>query len=157
MLKGISTPFLHCNCAYKYFDISVDYKNGNLQKPIQPQNRLFANLSYETSEKENTAKWKFDVTFNSIGKQRLPNTSSNPVQYQLPKYSNPFQLLNSQITKVFSNKFEIYVGAENLTNVQQKNPILASDNPFGSNFDTTIIYAPIFGRAIYTGLRFKIK
>ncbi|WP_288954577.1 carboxypeptidase-like regulatory domain-containing protein [uncultured Polaribacter sp.] len=150
-------PFFNLRTAYKYFDISVDYKNGNLQKPIQPQNRFFANLSYETSEKENAAKWKFDVTFNSIGKQRLPNTSSNPVQYQLPEFSNPFHLLNSQITKVFSNKFEIYLGAENLTNVQQKNPILASDNPFGSNFDTTIVYAPIFGRAIYTGLRFKIK
>ena len=40
---------------------------------------------------------------------------------------------------------------------QQKNPILASDDPFGSNFDTTIVYAPIFGRTFYAGLRFKIK
>ncbi|WP_299060064.1 TonB-dependent receptor [uncultured Polaribacter sp.] len=142
--------------AYKYFDVATDYKSGNLQKPIQPKNRFFANLSYETNLEENGSQWKFDATFNAIGKQRLPNTSSNPIQYQLSKFSNPFQTLNSQITKVFSNKFEVYVGAENLTNVQQKNPILASDNPFGSNFDSTIVYAPIFGRAFYTGLRFKI-
>ena len=75
----------------------------------------------------------------------------------MPENSAPYQLLNSQITKVFSNKFEVYFGGENLTNVQQKNPILASDNPFGANFDTTIVYAPIFGRSIYAGLRFKIK
>ena len=25
MLQGISTPFLHCNCAYKYFDIKDAY------------------------------------------------------------------------------------------------------------------------------------
>ncbi|SDR67600.1 Outer membrane receptor proteins, mostly Fe transport [Polaribacter sp. KT25b] len=150
-------PFFNFRTAYKYFDISTDFKSGNLQKPIQPQNRFFANLSYETVVKENNSHWKFDITFNSIGKQRLPNTASNPVQYQLPAYSNPYQLLNSQITKVFSDKFEIYIGAENLTNVQQKNPILASNDPFGSNFDTTIVYSPIFGRAIYTGLRFKIK
>ena len=51
----------------------------------------------------------------------------------------------------------MYVGAENLTNVQQRNPILGNDNPFGPNFDTTIVYAPIFGRAMYTGLRFNIN
>ena len=27
MLKGISTPFLHCNCAYKYFDIQDVYSH----------------------------------------------------------------------------------------------------------------------------------
>jgi outer membrane receptor for ferrienterochelin and colicin len=148
---------LELRTAYKYFDISTDFKSGNLQKPIQPQNRFFANISYETVIQENNAQWKFDVTFNNIGKQRLPNTASNPVQYQLPVYSDAYQLLNSQITKVFSDKFEVYLGAENITNVQQKNPILASDDPFSSYFDSTIIYAPIFGRTIYAGLRFKIK
>ena len=43
-----------------------------------------------------------------------------------------------------------------LTNTKQKNPILASDNPFGANFDTSIVYAPIFGRMFYSGLRFKL-
>ena len=143
--------------AYKYFNVATDYKSGNLQKPVQPKNRFFANLSYETSLQENGAQWKFDTTFNNIGKQRLPNTSSNPSQYQIVEFSDPFQLLNSQVTKVFSNQFEVYVGAENLTNVQQKNPILASDNPFGPYFDTTIVYQPIFGRTIYAGLRFKIN
>jgi outer membrane receptor for ferrienterochelin and colicin len=148
---------LNLRTAYKYFDISTDFKSGNLQKPMQPENRFFANLSYETELQENNGQWKFDVTFNNIGKQRLPSTASNPVQYQLSEYSDPYQLLNSQITKVFSSKFEMYIGAENLTNVQQKNPILASDAPFGVNFDSTIIYSPIFGRAVYAGLRYKIK
>ncbi|AUC22050.1 TonB-dependent receptor [Polaribacter sejongensis] len=144
-------PYFNFRTAYKYFDISTDYTSGNLQKPIQPKNRFFANLSYETPVKENNAHWKFDVTFNNIGEQRLPSNVNSL------GYSDPYQLLNSQITKVFSDKFEVYVGAENLTNVQQKNPILGSDNPFGSNFDSTIVYSPIFGRALYTGLRFKIK
>ncbi|TXD46830.1 carboxypeptidase-like regulatory domain-containing protein [Polaribacter sp. IC073] len=148
---------LDLRTAFKYFDISTDYRNGKLQKPIQPNNRFFANLSYETTAKENGAQWKFDVTFNNIGKQRLPNTATNPTQYKLPKYTERYSLLNSQITKVFSKKFEVYLGSENLTNVQQKNPILASDNPFGAYFDTTIVYSPIFGRAVYAGLRFKIK
>ena len=148
---------LDLRTAFKYFDISTDYKTRNLQKPLQPNNRFFANLSYETVAKENAAQWKFDLTFNNIGKQRLPITGTNPIQYQLPINSERYSLLNAQITKVFSNAFEVYVGGENLTNVQQENPILGSNAPFGSNFDTTIVYSPIFGRAIYTGLRFKIK
>ena len=87
----------------------------------------------------------------------MPNTASNPIQYQLGSNSNSYSLLNTQITKVFSEKFEVYVGGENLTNFTQKNPILANDNPFGNNFDSTIIYAPIFGRMFYAGLRFKIN
>ena len=148
---------LDLRTAFKYFDISTDYKTRNLQKPLQPNNRFFANLSYETVAKENAAQWKFDLTFNNIGKQRLPITAANPIQYQLPINSERYSLLNAQITKVFSNAFEVYVGGENLTNVQQENPILASSAPFGSSFDTTIVYSPIFGRAIYAGLRFKIE
>ena len=148
---------LDLRTAFKYFDISTDYKTRNLQKPIQPNNRFFANLSYETVAKENAAQWKFDLTFNNIGKQRLPITATNPTQYQLPINSERYSLLNAQITKVFSNAFEVYAGGENLTNVQQENPILASNAPFGSNFDTTIVYSPIFGRAVYAGLRFKIQ
>ena len=146
---------LDLRTAYKYFDVITDYKSGRLLKPLQPRNRFFANVSYETNN-DNFNQWRFDVTFNHIGSQRLPDTSSNPAQYQLPISADGYQLLNSQITKVFSKKFEVYVGGENLTNFMQPNPILASDNPFGANFDTTIVYAPIFGRMIYTGLRFRI-
>ena len=147
---------LNLRTAYKYYDVSTDYVGGNLQKALQAKHRFFANLSYDTEANLNGSQWKYDVTYNLIGKQRLPNTTANPVQYQLPTYSKSYSLLNAQITKVFSDKFEIYVGGENLTNYKQKNPILASDNPFGASFDTSIIYAPIFGRMLYSGLRFKI-
>ena len=148
---------LNLRTAFKYFDISTDYKTGKLQKPLQPNNRFFVNISYETATKDNGSQWKLDLTFNNIGEQRLPDTAKNPPQYQLPINSERYSLLNSQITKVFSNTFEIYAGVENFTNVQQVNPILGSENPFGPNFDSTIVYSPIFGRAIYAGLRFKIK
>jgi outer membrane receptor for ferrienterochelin and colicin len=147
---------LNLRTAFKYFDISSTYKKGRLQKPLQPNNRFFANLSYETSPNILDTHWKFDLTFNNIGAQRLPNTASNPSQYQQPTYSKRYSLLNAQITKLFSPRFEVYFGGENLTDLQQKNPILASDAAFGPNFDTTIVYAPVFGRAIYVGLRFKI-
>ncbi len=133
--------------AYKYFDVFTDYRSGRNSKPLQPKHRWFANLSFETSKKDNSAQWKFDATLNHIGKQRLPGSAT---------LTQPFSTLSGQITKVFSKQFEVYAGGENLTNVSQANPILGSDNPFGPNFDSTLIYAPVFGANYYFGLRYKI-
>lgn len=147
---------LNFRTSYKFYDVSTDYKSGNLQKPLQAQHRFFVNLGYETEAKDNGAQWKFDYTLHSFGEARLPDTSANPVEYQLPAFSPTYNLMNAQVTKVFSNSFEVYVGGENLSDVQQINPVLGADNPFGPNFDTTIVYAPIMGRMFYGGFRFKI-
>jgi len=147
---------LDLRLAYKYYDIQIDYDSGRLSKPLIPDHRFFANLGYNTEISSEGTQWKFDVTYNWLGSQRLPDTSTNPVQYQLGDRANSFSLMNAQVTRVFSKKFEVYIGGENLTNMRQKNPILAADDPFGSNFDSTIVYAPIFGRMFYSGLRFKI-
>lgn len=149
--------FTSLRLAYKFYDIETDYFSGKLSKPLTPNHRLFANISYETKKINDIKQWKFDLTYNFIGEQRLPDTSTNTVEYQLEEYSNSYSLLNTQITKVFTEKFEIYFGVENLTDLKQKNPILASDDPFDDSFDSTIIYAPIFGRMLYSGLRFKIN
>ena len=149
--------FTSLRLAYKFYDIETDYFSGKLSKPLTPNHRLFANISYETKKLDDIKQWKFDLTYNFIGEQRLPDTSTNTVEYQLEEYSNSYSLLNTQITKVFTEKFEMYFGVENLTDLKQKNPILASDDPFGDSFDSTIIYAPIFGRMLYSGLRFKIN
>jgi len=143
--------------AYKYYDVKTQYKSGKLEKPLVPKQRLFANASYETEKNEqNNAQWKFDITYNRLGKQRFSSTLSNPLEYQLPEYSPFVATVNTQVTKVFSSKFEIYVGGENITDVKQKNPILSAENPFGANFDTTMVYGPIFGSSYYAGLRFRI-
>jgi len=151
ILKGLDTRL-----AYKYYDVKTKYQSGEKIKPLTAQHRFFANLSYETPIKNNS-KWKFDVTYNWLGKQRFPSTQSNPEAFQLPEYSPTVSTINAQITKVFSPKFEIYVGGENITNVRQANPIMDAENPFGSNFDTTFVYGPVFGSMYYAGLRFKIK
>ena len=126
-------------------------------KPLTSQQRVFANLSFETVKKDKGGVWKFDTTFNWFGKQRFSSTVSSPEAYQLPSYSSSISTLNAQITKLFSDSFELYVGAENITNATQENPILSSENPFGSNFDTTFVYGPIFGSTFYTGLRYKLN
>lgn len=143
--------------AYKNYDVKTDYLKGTLEKSLQAKHIFFANLGYETQQNAKGAHWRFDYTYNWLGKQRLPFTGSNPTQYQLEEYSPSYSLMNAQIAKVFSKTFEIYLGGENLANYKQENPILASDNPFGANFDSSIVYAPINGSMYYAGLRYTIN
>ncbi|AUS05772.1 TonB-dependent receptor [Pseudotamlana carrageenivorans] len=142
--------------AYKYYEVKTAYKSGLLDKPLVPKHRLFANLSYETQLSENGKHWKFDTTFNWLGEQRFSSTVSNPVAYQLPEYTPTVTTLNAQVTRVFSPKFEVYFGGENITNLRQSNPVMAANDPFGANFDTTFVYGPIFGSLYYAGFRLKL-
>ena len=87
----------------------------------------------------------------------MPNTSTNLPQYQLGEYAPSFAVFNAQITRTFSSTFEIYAGGENIGNYKQDNAIVSADNPFGSSFDSSMIYGPTFGSMYYVGLRFKIK
>ncbi|WP_335973950.1 TonB-dependent receptor plug domain-containing protein [Gaetbulibacter jejuensis] len=143
--------------AYKYYDVKTKYQTGKDIRPLTPQHRFFANAGYETHPNDAGGLWKFDATFNWLGEQRFASTTSNLVQYQLPENSPTVATLNAQVTKVFSPKFEVYLGGENITNVRQDNPILGANDPFGSNFDSTFVYGPIFGSMYYAGLRFRIK
>lgn len=143
--------------AYKFYDVQTDYSSGRLERPLTPKHRLFANAGYETPQKENGAQWKFDTTFNWLSDQRYASTTASPLQYQLPERTPTVATLNAQITKVFSPKFEVYLGGENITNVRQSNPILGAEDPFGANFDSTFVYGPIFGSLYYAGIRYRIK
>lgn len=143
--------------AYKYYDIQTDYLSGTYQRPLQAKHRFFGNLAYETHIVEKGKQWRFDYTFNWIGKQQLPNTAANPAENRLPEFSPSFSVMNMQITRTFSSTFEVYVGGENIGNYKQEKAILGSENPFGPTFDTSIIYGPVFGQMYYAGLRFKIK
>jgi outer membrane receptor for ferrienterochelin and colicin len=148
---------LNLRTAYKYYDISTDYLSGSFQRPLQAKHRFFGNLEYETHITKNGRQWKFDYTFNWLGMQQLPNTANNPSQERLPEFSPSFAVINAQITRTFSNTLEVYIGGENIGNYRQDKAILGSNNPFGPNFDTSIVYAPVFGQMYYAGLRFKIK
>jgi len=147
---------LRLRSAYKMYDVQTDYLSGTFQKPLQAKNRFFGNLEYETSL-TNSKQWKFDFTYNWIGEQQLPNTQSNLNTDRLATFSPAYSLMNTQITRVFSPVFEVYVGGENIGNYTQSKAILGAANPFGMNFDSSIVYAPVFGQMYYAGLRFKIK
>jgi outer membrane receptor protein involved in Fe transport len=143
--------------AYKYYDVATHYLSGDFQRPLQAKHRIFANLAYATHIDDKGRQWKFDYTFNWLGKQQLPSTASNPAADRLPEFSPSFAVMNAQVTRSFSSTFEVYIGGENLGNYRQEKAVLGNENPFGNTFDTSIVYAPVFGQMYYAGLRFKIK
>ncbi len=146
---------LEFRVAYKYYDVALDYLSGLKKVPFMAKHRGFANLAYSTNKTEKGHFWSFDTTLNLVGKQRLPNTKSNPAEFQIGDYSPSYSTLNAQISRNFSEKIRVYLGGENLTGYQQKVAILDAANPFGNYFDGGMVYAPVMKANFYIGVDFK--
>lgn len=138
--------------AYRWYDVKTTYNGELKEKPFVANHRAFINLAYQSRKH-----WTFDYTVNWQGEKRIPDVSSNPVQYQMDDYSPRFFMMNAQISKSWDQKFDAYIGVENILNYKQENPILASDDAFGNYFDGSLIWGPVNGRNIYIGFRYKIK
>ena len=136
--------------AYKINQVYSTYDGEKMLAPLVPENRALVNFAYSTTH---CNKWMFDATWNYFGESRIPY---HQLIVDNKTVSDPFYVINSQVTKKFKT-LDIYLGGENLLNYKQENPILGGDDPFGSNFDASIIWAPVMGRLIYTGVRLKIN
>ncbi len=142
--------------SYRYIDVQTDYLEGRFEKQLNAKHRFFANFGFETRLTEKNTQWKVDATYNWLSKQRFPSTAANPETFQRSDYTPDLNTLNAQLTRVFSHKFEVYLGGENITNVRQDNPIISAEDPFSGYFDSTLVYGPIFGSMYYAGLRWKL-
>lgn len=143
---------LELRMAYNYLDV---YRVENGIKnvlPFNPRNRAMAAVSYSTPNKH----WQADVNIHWFDKMRLPDTRSNPVEYQRPLYSVPYTTYNVQLTYRYKT-LDIYAGCENITNYRQPNPIISANDPFGSYFDLSSVWGPVRGRELYMGVRYAIK
>ncbi len=122
------------------------------QRALSSQYKALLTGSYLS----NLRRWQYDLTLQLNGPGRVPSTQSNPEAYQRADSFDAYPLLNAQISRKFKN-FDIYLGAENITNFKQENPIIAADNPFGDNFDASLVWGPLMGRMIYGGIRIAIN
>jgi len=146
------TNLISIRLAYKNYDVKTQYRNGFLNVPMIAKNRFFSNVSFETERSLKGGQWRFDFTQHFVGKQRLLVNREDFLKGFSPSYN----IINSQITRAVNYELELYFGSENMGNYTQVNPIIDSENPFGSDFDTSQVYAPIFGRMFYLGLRWNL-
>ncbi|MEN8157966.1 MAG: TonB-dependent receptor, partial [Bacteroidota bacterium] len=134
--------------AYRFNDVRTTYSSELRSRPLTAKNRAFINMGYET-----TGAWSFDVTWHWQDRKRIPGTETNPEPYRVAGYSPAFSQVNLQVGKTLFERLELYAGIENLFNYVQEDPIIASDDPFGPWFDSSLIWGPIFGRKLYAGFR----
>jgi outer membrane receptor for ferrienterochelin and colicin len=155
------SPFkrFEVKAAYRYQDVQADYLRMDggfirLSKPYLNKDRVLVNLAYSTPYEI----WKYDVTWQWNGSRRIPDhklshlhtSSINEVT------APPFSTVYAQVTRQFK-KWELYVGAENLFNFTQKNPIFVAKDPFALGFDASMVWGPITGTMVYSGMRYKIN
>lgn len=146
------TKSIELRFAYKYLDVRAPYGDAVQQKMMIPKHRGFFNIGYKTRNK----RWEFDLTCSVYGQSRLPVNSLTDSTLTTDNFSLVYPIVNAQITHVYK-RWDFYLGGENLTNYRQHNPIIDAENPFGSHFDATRIWAPVFGVNVYAGVRFSIK
>jgi len=144
-------PQLDMTAAYRYNDVQMTLNDKLQRKPMVNQYKGLLTFSYTTL---NTG-WQFDFTTQFNGDARLPDTEQYAEDYQRPEFSEAYTIFNAQVSKDYK-RWELYVGGENLGNFTQENPIIASSEPFGDYFDTSMVWGPIIGTKIYFGMRYSI-
>ena len=147
--------------AFRYTDVeqtTIDDQGVARLRAKALTNRFkgIISTSYQTPLK----KWQFDVTAQFNGVSRMPDGfvafGDLAGGYGTPKELTWYPQLMAQITKYFRS-CSLYLGAENMTNFKQANPIIDSFHPFGADFDASMVYAPTTGWKIYLGFRYDLE
>ena len=141
----------------RYTNAMIELRGrGLVEKPMTSRFKGVINLQYAT----NLNKWIFDFTASLNGSCRvydfmkdLKGADGNLL------YKNGrtpvYPMLYAQITRRFKG-WDVYVGAENLTNFRQKNAIIGADNPRQASFDASCIWGPLMGIKAHAGFRFTL-
>ena len=69
---------------------------------------------------------------------------------------SPFFRAYALITKRFEI-FDIYVGAENITNFLQQQAVISPEDPHNGFFDASLVWGPLDNRLVYIGARLRIN
>lgn len=134
--------------TFRYTDTKITTSHGKVEKPLVDRYKGLINLAYATKFE----KWKFDVTAQLNGKSRVPTRDGNMAS---STHSEVYPMFYAQVTKKFK-RLDIYLGAENIGNYKQKDPIIDPHNPFGTQFDASTVWGPLMGRKFYVGLRLTL-
>jgi outer membrane receptor for ferrienterochelin and colicins len=95
-----------------------------------------------------------DYTGNLYGPMRLPLLGENDPR---DEYSPWFSVQNIQLSKKFSNSWEVYGGVKNLLNfTPAANSINNADMPFSDAFDPSYVYASNQGIRAFAGVRYTL-
>lgn len=150
--------------TFRYTNAKIELAGkGLVEKPMTSRFKGVLNLQYAT----NLNKWIFDFTASLNGSCRVYNfmeglkDADGNLLYKDGR-TPVYPLLYAQVTRRFKG-WDVYIGAENLTNFRQKNVILGSVkdqngyvNAFQPSFDASCVWGPLMGIKAHIGFRFTL-
>ncbi|MFI3247888.1 MAG: TonB-dependent receptor [Rikenellaceae bacterium] len=139
--------------TFRYTDSSItltrpDGSYYSTEKALVSRYKTLLNLQYAT----HLRRWVFDATAQLNGPTRLPVQDG---VIENSDYSPSYPMFFAQISRRI-RAWELYVGCENIANYMQENPIISSNDPYSSAFNSSVIWGPLMGRKFYVGARFNI-
>lgn len=138
--------------AWRYTDVKQTINGILYEKALTGKYKGLLTASYKTP----LGKWQFDATLqlNGGGRMPTPETLADGTLSWDRRYKG-FEQLSMQVTRYFRN-WSVYIGGENLTNFTQKNAIIGANDPWGANFDASMVWGPMHGAKGYIGVRYNL-
>ncbi|WP_088324314.1 TonB-dependent receptor [Polaribacter tangerinus] len=164
--KGISlqtdltfTNGLNINAGATLMDVSITENNQKIRQILTERFSGVWSISYRLNNNIT-----IDYTGNLYGPMRLPLLGEKDVRKE---FSPWFSIQNIQVSKKFSNSWELYGGIKNILNyTPPDNSINSANNPFDIGvdttknpelaFDPTYMFASNQGIRMFLGLRYTL-
>ena len=144
--------------TFRYTNARIELKGSEapVEKPMTSRFKGVLNLQYAT----HLNKWIFDFTASLNGSCRVYDfmkdmkDADGNLLYKNGR-TPVYPLLYAQVTRRFKG-WDVYVGAENLTNFRQKDAIIGAANPYQASFDASCVWGPLMGIKAHVGFRFTL-
>ncbi len=139
--------------TFRYTDSSATYNRPDgstytTEKALVSRYKTLLNIQYATRYR----KWVFDATAQLNGAMRLPVQDG---VIECSEYSPSYPMFYAQVSRKI-RAWDVYVGCENIANYMQDNPIISSNDPYTSQFNSSVVWGPLMGRKFYIGARFNL-
>ena len=143
--------------TFRYTNAKIELaERGLVEKPMTSRFKGVLNLQYAT----NLNKWIFDFTASLNGSCRVYDfmkdmkDADGNLLYENGR-TPVYPLLYAQVTRRFKG-WDVYIGAENLTNFRQQDAIIGAGNPRQASFDASCVWGPLMGIKAHIGFRFTL-
>ena len=149
--------------TFRYTNAKIELEGqGLVEKPMTSRFKGVLNLQYATR----LSKWIFDFTASLNGSCRVYNFmedlrgADGELLYKDGR-TPIYPMLYAQVTRRFKG-WDVYLGAENLTNFRQEQVLIGQMgndgfvNPRMPSFDASCIWGPLMGIKAHIGFRFTL-
>lgn len=146
--------------TFRYTNAKIELEGqGLVEKPMTSRFKGVLNLQYATR----LSKWIFDFTASLNGSCRVYNFmedlrgADGELLYKDGR-TPVYPMLYAQVTRRFKG-WDVYLGAENLTNFRQEQVLIGqvgNDGFVNPRFDASCIWGPLMGIKAHIGFRFTL-